>query len=97
MEIGNLEELGRLGPVGYSPGLRGLGVLATLIALSIVQYRKRRMRTMTEKLAARNAKVVAKMKREESSTNEIHKRIARGEITAGQALLQKAKPCNCNN
>lgn len=46
-------------------------------------------KTATQKLMERNARAVAKMKRGVAADRELHERVRRGELTAGQAFLMK--------
>jgi hypothetical protein len=52
---------------------------------------KKRNLTQTEKLARKNAAAIKKMRRGEAETNELHEKVRRGEMTAGEALLEKKR------
>lgn len=51
----------------------------------------KRPKTQTEKLAEKNAKAVAKHREDVRATAELQKRVARGELTAAEALMQRMR------
>jgi len=54
--------------------------------------KKAAVKTPTQKLNAKNAKAVQKHKADVKSAGELQKKVAKGELTAAQALKSQAKP-----